>query len=183
MKQVKGTMLKTIVKIIRSNKSGVYDTLLSDKAKEYVKQTILDSTWYPFEIYKECAGAYYKVGANNDPATLKKLGLDFGKFLFSTIYKYQAHAADIKDAIEKFNQFIKLAFNFVELVPEYISDNQLKITLKGFDPDWEQFYYITSGFVQEFVELSINKKVTSEIIAKSWEGADATQIMLTWSAS
>jgi len=181
MKQVKGTMFKTIVRFIRKNKKGIYDTLLSEKAKEYLKQTILDSTWYPFEIYKECTAAVYKVEAKNDPAILKEWGLAFGKFLFSTIYKYQAHASDIKDAIEKHNQFIKLTFNFFEIVPDYISDTQVKITFKDFDSDWEQFYYLATGFLQEFVELSIHKKVTAEIVAKSWKGDGATQIMLSWS--
>lgn len=180
MKQIKGTMFKTIVRFIRKNKSGKYDELLSDEAKEYIKQTILDSKWYPFEIYKECAGAVYKVEAKNDPAILKQWGIVFGKELFSTIYKSQARAADAKDAIEKFNQFIELAFNFFEIIPDFISDNKLKITFKEFDPDWEYFYYIASGFLQEFVELSINKKVTAEIVVKSWEGAGTTQIMLSW---
>jgi len=183
MNQVKGTMFKTIVKIIRADKSGIYDTLLSDKAKESIKKMILDSQWYPFEIYKECAGAIYKVGAKNDPAILKQWGKQFGELLFSTIYKSQTKAEDIKDAIEKYKQYHKLAFNFSEIVPDYISDNKLKITFKDFDPDWEHFYYLAVGWMQEFVELSIKKKVTAEIVAKSWEGADATQILLSWSPS
>jgi hypothetical protein len=182
LKQVKGSLVKLMVKPIRSNKSGIYDTLLSDNAKEFIKQTILDSTWYPYDLYKECHEALIKVAANNDPVILNQWGKQYGEFLFTSIYKYQVAGGNIKNAIEKYRQFLKLAFNFSELVAEFASDNQVILTFKDFDPNWENFYYICLGWVHKFIELSIKKEVTSKIIKKSWEGADATQMVFSWSA-
>jgi hypothetical protein len=180
LRQVKGSLVKPIVKQIKANKSGIYDTLLSDEAKKFIKQNILDSLWYSFESYKECSEALYKVEAKNDPAILNQWGKLYGELLFTSIYKSQVGDGSIKNAIEKYRHFLTLLYNFSELVAEFPSDNQVILTFKNFDREWENFYYILLGWVHKYVELSIKKEVTSKIIKKSWEGADATQILVSW---
>ena len=49
---VKGTMVKLMVNVVRANESGDYEKLFTDDAKELVSQRILDSIWYPYEIYR-----------------------------------------------------------------------------------------------------------------------------------
>ncbi len=182
MKQVKGTLVKLMVKAIRANKTGIYDKLLSDDAKKLINQKILDSTWYPYDPYKECNEALIKVEANNDPEILHQWGKKYGEVIFTSIYKAQAHGENMKNAIENYRHFIKLAFNFSEIVPEYVADNQVKITFKDFDPDWENFYYLALGWVQKFIELSIkNNEIISKIIKKSWKGEGATQMLFSLS--
>ena len=180
MKQVKGSIFKLIVKPIKANKSGNYDTLLSDKAKELLKQTILDTTWYPYELYRECYKALMKVEANNDPVVLHQWGQQYGELLFTSIYKSKLGHGRIDEAIQGYQRFHDLAYNFGESVAEFVSDNEVIITFKGFDREWENFYHVALGWVHKFVELSIKKEITSKFISKSWEGADATKISLSW---
>ena len=76
----------------------------------------------------------------------------------------------------------KLSLNFGELDAEIISDNQVKLSFKDFERDWENFYHLALGWIQKFIELSIKKKVEAKFLKKSWEGADETEILLSWTS-
>jgi len=79
LKQIKGSMIKTIVRAMRADKSGIYNKLLSDKAKELYTQRILDPVWYPFDTYKECFNALYQVDGKNDPRIITQWGRAEGR--------------------------------------------------------------------------------------------------------
>ncbi len=66
VRQIKGTLFKPWVVSIRANKSGIYDHYLSEGDKKYLKQKILDSIWYPYEVFKTCFNAVCKIEAKEN---------------------------------------------------------------------------------------------------------------------
>lgn len=182
MKQVKGTMVVTIVKSIKANhsKKDEYNKILSDKAKEFLDMRILSATWYPFEEYRECFDALCFVEVRNNPIILNQWGHNEAKLWLTTIYQSSVIKGDPILAADKFSRFHRMVFNFGEIKPELISDTELDFTYIDIDPDWENFYHIASGWAQKFIELSIDKKVDYTFHQKSWKKEGWTKIRLSW---
>ncbi|MFX1276591.1 MAG: hypothetical protein ACFFBP_03365 [Promethearchaeota archaeon] len=179
-KQVKGTLLKIVVIPIRANKSGVYDDILSDAAKSFITQRILDSIWYPFELYKELYNALSIVEGKENPKTLMRWGNQYCEMAMTSTYKLSVVKGDIKRSMEKYRRFHNLVYNFGKILVEFPADNQLIVTYQGVDRDFKNWYYIAFGWLEKFVELCINKKPTLKILNKSWEGGSITQCLLSW---
>ena len=122
MRQAKGTMVAMTVRSIKANKSkkDEYNRLLSDKAKEFVKQKILSSSWYPYEMFKETLNALCFVEARNNPRIINQWGRIEAKRLMSTIYKLSVVQGDIQMAADRYSRFHRMVFNFSEIVSEII---------------------------------------------------------------
>ena len=180
MKQVKGTMLKAIVKAIRADKSGQYDNILSDKAKVFINQRILDSIWYPFKLYKECFNALSKINARGNKNVLVEWGKAESEKIMPRVYSHIIIKGDPTVAMEKYARFHKMVFDFGEIQYEQMSDNQIIVDYKDFEPDFENFYYIAIGWIEKFIQLCIDKIPNYELLKKSWEGDDFTQFELSW---
>lgn len=179
MKQVKGTMLKLVIKKIKADKSEAYDNILSDEVKDWMNQRILDSIWYPFEVYKECLNALFKISAKGKPELFMQWSRLESEKSMKNIYKQAISEGNLENALEKYERFYKMIFNFGEIQSKIISDNQIIVDYIGFEKDFENFFYIAIGWLEKFIELCIGKKSKYEFIKKTWEGDDITQFMLT----
>jgi hypothetical protein len=173
-------MFKMIVKAIRANKSGVYDNILSAKDREFLSQNILSASWYPFDIYKRAFNALAEVMAKDNTDTWIQWGRMEGEATMTTIYKATIVDGDPHMAMEKFKRFFKLMYDFGELVIERISDKEMTITWKDFDPDFKVLYYVGIGWVERFLELCGARDLKSQFLTKSWEGAKETKIQVLW---
>ena len=182
MKQVKGTMFKLIVKAIKVNKSGAYNNMLSQKAKDFLNQRIIDSIWYPFELFKECFNALSRVEAKDNEDILIEMGRMQRETVMSNFYKLTEVKGDLKSSMEKYQRFHKLLFNFGELNSEFISDTEMVVTFSDFEPEFKNFYYTTLGWIDKFIELCNGKKIQYKVKKKSWEGDNATEFLISWSS-
>ena len=182
MKQVKGSMFKMIAKAIRADKSGAYDNLLSDKDKEFLSQNILSASWYPFDIYMRCFNALAEVQAKGNMDICIQWGRMEGEATMTTIYKQTIIEGDPRKAMEKFKRFFKLMYDFGELDIEFISDTEMTITYKDFEPDFKIYYHVGLGWMERFLELCGCKDLNSKFLVKSWEGAEETKIQVSWSS-
>lgn len=180
MKKVKGSLVKLIIKAIKANKNGAYDHILSNEGKELINQRIFDSIWYSYKAYRNVHDALAKVEARNNPSVLFQWGQKFGEALMSTIYRRTLSGVNAMDAIERYTRFHKLVYNWGQLIPEFLSDSHLIVTYKDFERDWELYYYVSSGWMHKYLEMSIKKPVTFKFYKKSWEGADWTAFDFTW---
>jgi len=180
MAKVKGSMFVTFVKAIKADKTGVYDKLLTDQDKEIISKLILQSSWYPFETYKNCFNAVCQVNANNNPETLRDWGRMAGESTMSTIYKTVVNQKDAAAAIRAFKQILGSMYDFGDIQEEVTAENEMIIKVLDVDPDFEAWYWVCQGWVERTIELVIKKKVTSEILERSWEGAPATVYKMSW---
>lgn len=180
MKQVKGSMFKMIAKAIRADKSGAYDNILSDKDKEFLSQNILSASWYPFDIYMRCFNALAEVQAKDNMDICIQWGRMEGEATMTTLYKQTIVEGDPQKAMEKFRRFFKLMYDFGELAIEFLSDNEMTLIFKDFEPGFKIYYYVGLGWMERFLELCGCKDLNSKFLAKSWEGAEETIIQVNW---
>ncbi len=135
MRKAKGSMFIMFVKAIRADKSGAFDKYLTDSDREVISQVILQSGWYPYETYKNCFKAVAEVMANNDPKTLIEWGREYGEATMSSIYKTVVKKDDVVSAMDTYQNVFKSQFDFGEIKCDVTGDNELEITISGFDKD------------------------------------------------
>jgi hypothetical protein len=183
MRRAKGAFFKKIAIIIRADKSGVYDNLLTDEDKQVISTTILTANWYPWDTYKRCFNAVAAVTANNDMEICRLWGqLDSGEELAKSSYKSILLDRNVKVAFRKIRIFWKIQYSFGDLDVNFISDNKVQVTIQNFDPDFEVFYYYGRGWYEQVLIMCDCKDVKSEFLVKSWEGAGDTVIQLSWTS-
>ncbi|OLS13192.1 MAG: hypothetical protein RBG13Loki_3173 [Promethearchaeota archaeon CR_4] len=169
-----------VVKAIRVNRTGAYDQLLSEEAKELVAQNIIDPLWYSFDFFKECFDAECQVDAKNDPKVILQWGREGGKALLKEIAKQGGSDANLKTALDNYTRYHRSLFNFGEIEGTIVSDHEVHLAYNHFDPEWVNFFYMATGWQQEFFHLCIGKNVTYRILQRPMKGAEVTQISLTW---
>ncbi|MFX1399584.1 MAG: hypothetical protein ACFFAS_21365 [Promethearchaeota archaeon] len=180
-KKVKGEIFKRLVIIIRANKTGAYDNLLTDKDKEIISQRILPSIWYPFDTYKNCLNAVAHIEGKDNMELIQMWGKKEGETVFTNVYKAFIVRAEPFVALEKFKNFRRLMYDFGEFLIEGLSDSEANIINRGIDQDFKVYYNILLGWLERFLELCTNKKFVSKFLAKSWEGAPETIVNVSWS--
>ncbi len=183
-RKVKGTALKDLVIGIKSDKAHEreYDELLSDKAKEYLNERIMNSVWYSYETYVEIYGALINVFAKGNPDTAIKWGREFGEKVMGTIYKNLIAEGNIKKLLQMYPRFHHMLFNFGTLSLEWTSGNEVLFTYTNFESKFDKVYYSNIGWTERAIEMCIKKKVNYKLLKKSWEGDDCTQFMLFWAS-
>ena len=173
-------MVKMVVKAIKANKTGIYDKFITDKDKEVISQTILDSIWYPYEVYKKCLDALCKIDAKEKVETLIQWGRIESEKTMTSVYRLSIVEGNLKSAMEKYRRFHKRVFNFGDIITEFKSDNRMIVTYKDFDRDFKNFYFIALGWIFKFIELCIGVNPSYKLLKKSWEGADETKFEIYW---
>jgi hypothetical protein len=163
MGNVKGSMLLEFVKAVRADKSGVYDSYLTEKDKEIISLKILNNTWYPYETYENCFKAVFNVVAKGDLKTIYEWGRIYGEKIITSIYKPVITEGNPRKALEMLELITKLH------------------TIKDFAQDFEPYFHLSRGWIERCLELSGAKNVKSEFISKSWEGTPETTIKFSLS--
>lgn len=180
MGNVKGSMLLEFVKGIRADKSGVYDSYLTEKDREIISQKVLSNTWYPFETYENCFKAVFNVVAKGDLKTVYEWGRIYGEKILTDIYKPVIKEGNPRKALEMLELITKHFFDFGKFEYSTISDNEVLHTIKDFAQDFEAYFHLSMGWIERCLELSGAKNVKSEFVSKSWEGAPETTIKFSW---
>lgn len=180
MGRVKGTLLIDFVKVVRSEKTGLFNPYLTDQDRQIISQRILASEWYPAETYKNLFNAVVKVGAKGDMEMVRQWGRVYGEKIITNIYK--TLVADVKpmEVISKYKTIVKRFHDFGETDCDQLSRTSALMTIKNFFPEFEPVFHLIRGWIERNLELSGAKDVKSEFIARSWQGAPATIIKFTW---
>jgi hypothetical protein len=178
--KVKGSMLVGFVKAIKADTTGRFDDVLSDEAKTLIENRILAANWYPFEAYKNCFQAVCKVNAQSNPQIMYQFGQKAGEETMSSIYRTVFQKDSAEGVMESFAVIGNTVYDSVTVATEVIGDNEIKLTITDFDPDFEEWYQVGRGWIERTLELVLQKDVTSNIVDKSWDGAPATVIHMSW---
>ncbi len=182
MRKVKGSIFIPWAKALKADKTGLYEGHLTQEDKEILSGLILPSSWYSFETYKNCFNAVSKVFAQNNPETIREWGREYSNQIMGSVYKRAIKEGDPKLAMEHFAFVFKSMFNFAKVSTEFVSDNEMIVSIEEYDPDFELCYHLFRGWLEKFIELCLNKTVQTEFLQKTWEGAPLTQIKVTWDA-
>ncbi|MFX1236398.1 MAG: hypothetical protein ACFFAS_15630 [Promethearchaeota archaeon] len=182
-RKIKGTLFRLVAKGIKSDKAHQqeYDKLLSEEAKDFLNQRILNSVWYSWDLYSELFKTLIKVNAKDNREIVRKWGADFGEGVMAVIYKNIIAEGNVKKLSQMYPRFHGLIYNFGTLTVDIISDNEMLFTYRNLDPRFELWYYSLIGWTQRVLEMCIKKKVYFEFLKKPWQGDELTQFKLYWS--
>ena len=178
--QVKGSMLVGFVKAIKADKTGLCETLLNDQGKALASEMILANKWYPFDGYKSCFEAVCAINAKSNPEIMRQFGRKSGEETMTAIYGTVFAKSDAMGAIDAFKQIVKNVYDSITIEGEMVSDNEIKISVTDFDPEFEEWYLVGLGWIERTLELVMKKEVTSKIVDRSWMGAPATVYKMSW---
>lgn len=182
MKKIKGSLFKAWAIAIRANKSGAYNTLISEEDMQVISQRILDAAWYPFDTFKRCIRAVCKVEAQDNEKIIEKWSYDYGIRALERTYRNPLNKKDLKAAMNSYNNLFRLWFNFGKQYGEIVSENEIHVIIDDFDKDFKVFYHSAKGWMHGFFEIYLGKKVNTYFIEKSWNGANKTSIKITWNS-
>jgi len=177
---VKGSVFIDLVRMIKKEKSGVYDKYLTSKDREIISPKMWPSGWYPYETYKHCLEAIFGVIAKNDLKVAKEWGRRTFEAVMASTYKDLLKRSDPFSFIKQFETINRSIYDFgsTEIVAE--GENRALYKLSSFDAKFVLLYYIIQGWTERGLELSGAKSVKSEFVTESWEGHPFTSMRFTW---
>jgi hypothetical protein len=178
--QVKGSIVVNLVKMIKKDKSGVYNNYLTEKDKAIISQKILPSSWYPFDMYKRCLNAIFEVIAKKDLKIAKEWGRIECQTAMSNIYARVIEGCDPLSFIKRYEVTHQNFYDFgkTEIIVE--GKNRVVYKLSEFDAQFYIIYYLIQGWIEHGLELCGAKNIKSEFLTKSWEGHSSTSMRFTW---
>jgi uncharacterized protein (TIGR02265 family) len=182
MAKVKGTMILGLVKTIRADTGNTYDPHLTDQDRALVARQILPSSWYPFDQFKRIFNTVMEVLVGSNTELVRTIGRSYGRDIVHSVYKNLVIEGDPMESLKKNQIAFKMFFDFGESSFERLSDHSGRVTIAGFDPSFERFYYILAGWLEECLELSGAKNVNSTFTSRSWEGDPDTVVEFSWTA-
>lgn len=181
-RNVKGTMLLDMIRMIRANKDLPWDEYLDAEDWKTISSIILQSNWYPIELYQKLGWAVFQVVAKGNLELVRARGRARGKELFGDIYK---SIVANNGPLEALNAFVKrycTLFNFSILRFEKVEEKNARIyhDFKLDHPVFVAYCHQLIGHFEALIEMTGGKNSKIELIAKQWEGAPATIFDIAW---
>ncbi len=181
-RKVKGTMLADHVRTIRKFKDKNWDQYLKPEDWDIINTRIMDPVWYPFDTYKRCAMAVFKVLANEDVTVVRERGRIIGKDLFTGPYKKAIVAGDPLASLKKFVNIYDLFFNFSSLSVEAVGEKNINIhhDFDPKDPAGLPYCHLLMGYLDTLVDMAGGNNAEIKIMEKQWEGSPTTRFSIFW---
>lgn len=180
MSNVKGSLFVYFVKAIRANKTGAYDSYLTDLDRQVLQGQILPSSWYPFETYKRCFRAVATVEVQNNKVLIRGWGREFCDEIMLSIYKRVLTDTTPMQSLHRYVSLFTMFYDFGELEIEARGANRAVLTIRDFDPDFEELYQLIHGWIERSLELTGARDVKVMLLTSSRHSAPETQFDLTW---
>ena len=177
---VKGSIFIPVVKAIKSDKSGAFNTYFTDADKDIISQKILPSIWYPFDTYKRCINALFEVFGKKDPESAREWGRTASQAAMTTMYAAFVTKRDPISFLNKYEMVHKNFYDFgkIDVISE--KENQVSFKLTNFDPQCVPIFYLIQGWLERGMELCGAKNINIVFLTKSWEGRPDTSFRITW---
>ena len=178
--KVKGSLFIPWVKVIKANKSGVYDKYLTNKDREILNERILPNIWYTFKTYKNCLNAVFEVLAKKDLKVATEWGRAFSKEVLSGLYGGTLEGLTLISYLKNFATFYGSFFNFGKTEIVFEGKKQVVCKLLEFERQLVPLQYIFMGWMEGGLSLFGAKNIITEVLTKNWEGAPHTSMRFTW---
>jgi hypothetical protein len=181
-KQIKGVALVTFVKVIRADKSGVYDKYLKEEDLQIVKKRIVDQVWYPYETFKRCFSAVYEIIGKKNEEKVLDWGRLYAEAIMATNFKITIKENKPLEHIKRIPGYLTHFFDFGTADVKVEDPNRVFLKLSDLDPNFPLIYIFLQGWFQRVAELCGAKNVQCEFIDKSWvNNTNTTSYRITWS--
>lgn len=179
--KVKGLFFLPWVKIIRSDKSGVFNRWIQNEDKEFLTGRLFASSWYPFASYERFVTAVAESFGRGDEQTIYSWGYDFSLDILTGTYKIVIMQNQPLKSLEKCVDLSTLFFDFGKLETKAIGEKSIELHISDFPPNFKYLYWIKRGWYARLLVLCGAEKVESKFTLSSWQGAPKTVIEYTFS--
>jgi uncharacterized protein (TIGR02265 family) len=110
---------------------------------------------------------------------VRRLGRDSGAEIVSGAYRNLVVEGNPMESLKKHKVVFNMFFDFGEADFEQLSETSGKIRIRRFDPDFEMYYHIFAGWLEECFEMSGAKNARGSFTSRSWAGDPETIIEFT----
>lgn len=180
-KQVKGTLFRDYVKMIKKSKHIDWTKHFTEPEMEYLKLIILPMEWYPYEIYQKYGAAIFQQIAGGKP----ELAMAWGKASMdelARLYKDRlVEEGNPLSSLEKFKKLNRRFFDFdgFEIIIQNPNHADIIVDASFGTLGVQGYSHQMLGSFQRLIELS-GAQVKGEFSKKVWEGDEQTVIKLSW---
>ncbi|MBN1662358.1 MAG: hypothetical protein JW943_02045 [Deltaproteobacteria bacterium] len=178
--KVKGSIFINLIKVIKSDKSGIFDKYLTAQDRGIINQKIYASFWYPYETYKNCLNAIYDVYGKKNPSAAKEWGRTGCKQAMTNMYSAFISDGDPMSFINSYGMIHKNFYDFGELEVIEEGKNQAVLKFTGLDAQCVPIFYMLQGWLEEGIALCGAQNIKGVFLTKSWEGHPETSMRFTW---
>ncbi|OLS13197.1 MAG: hypothetical protein RBG13Loki_3178 [Promethearchaeota archaeon CR_4] len=119
--------------------------------------------------------------AKNNQNIIMEWGRTLGTQLLTTIYKSTVTDRSLKTIIMSYTRFHKQIFNFGQVEGKINSEHEVEFIYKDFEPNWQNFYSIATGWMERYIEFCVSQKVQYKVIKDPDDGT--VHIKLSWSST
>jgi hypothetical protein len=181
MKQVKGVALVQFVKVIRANKSGVYDSYLKEEDLPIINTKIQPAIWYPYETFKRCFNAVYEIIGQKNDEKVKDWGRLYAELIMTDTFKITIKQNSALEHIKRLPVYISAFFDFGHANVIVENPNRVLLELSDYDPDFAPLYIFLIGWFKRVAELCGAQNAQCEFIDMSWvKKSNTTSYRFTW---
>lgn len=181
MRKVKGAAFMNFAKVIRADKSGVYNKYLKEDDLELINRKIQPINWYPYDAYKRCFNAVFEVAGKNNPDNLKEWGRLYCEKILNDFFKITIKQGNPLEYIKRIPVYIQNFYDFGNTTVTVENPQSAILELYDYDPDFVPFYIFMHGWFQRVVELCGAQNVKCQFVEKSWvKKSNKTSYRITW---
>ena len=180
MASIKGIILVNWVKVIRADKTGLYDKHLTEADRKIIQSTIFSTSWYPFDTFQRLFKMVTEEFQVNDRETIEKWGYDYAEKLLVTLSHLFVNETSVVHTIRGYSGVEKVFFDTGSFEASFTGEKTAQIKVSDFPNDFTGFYYMTGGWYTKVFELGGAKSVTHRYLKKSWQGEPHTIIEYSW---
>ena len=182
--KVKGIVFIDFVKTIRNAKDERLWGYLTEKDRDVVSGVVFPGGWYPMDTFGRCLTAVFEVLGDRNPENARTWGKVFGGKIFSNVYKEISYrvASDVPDSLKRFILISKTFFSdsALELVGLEKQSARLRVTRIPDLPAVSIYFYVLSGCIEVYIELSGGKNVRVEFSQTEVNGKKEVVFTARW---
>jgi len=185
LSNVKGSAFASRILWVRLNRGGEagIDRLLSHASPalaDVVRQGVVMSRWYPFDLFVEINLALDRLFGSGDLGLIKTLGRHGADAYLTTIYRLFYKVGTVKWLLARATRLWGLHYDSGTLVVDNFPGREAGLRVEGFSAPHRAHCLSIVGWIERSVELSGGTDVRCEERACRVRGDESCRFRLTW---
>lgn len=181
MRHVRGTLFVDYVRMLRRLKHVDWTAHLPPEDLGYLAAQIEPDAWYPMSTFERFGEQILEHVAQGQLHTVRLWGR-FTAGQLRVAHPSLLEPGDPMETLRRFQVMRQTFFDFdaLEVAMLHVDEATLVIHYYMGDRAEEAASYQTVGFFEGLLELAGAREIEGELRERSWAGAPATQVALSW---
>jgi hypothetical protein len=181
VRHVRGSLFVEYVRMLRAAKRVRWDERLAPADAACLAQRVDEAAWYPMETFERFGLAILETVARGDLEVVRA----WGKVTAGNVARRHPDLAVEGDPLESLARLHAARasfFDFDAIRLAKLQDGEVRAELafRMSPPAERAASHQTMGFFEGLVALAGGRDVAAEFLASSWQGDQATTLLLAW---